>query len=563
MNPTKRSELRRVPARGSHDWETINQILDAGFLAHIGFCVDGQPFVIPTLYGRDGRKLYLHGSATSRMIRELESGVPACLTVTLVDGLVLARSAFDHSMNYRSVVAFGKARTISDQAQKVESLRVISEHLIAGRWNDVRSPSEKELKATAVLEFLIEEASSKTRTGPPIDNESDYGRAVWAGVLPLGIQSGSPIPDERLVAGITVPDYVQSYNARVNGRCGRREDSHSKSAPQERFFTWRMFIVIAALLLMGLALRGTSAHAQQTTPPSTSGLRESLNDAWWTGPMLTPSAATLPRGHFLIEPYLYDVTSAHSNGFGSLTYINYGLADKLTVGMIPIFGFNKISNGPSSSAVGVGDLTLQAQYGLTKFHDGNWIPTTSVAVQETLPTGKYDRLGDRPSDGLGSGAYTMSLALYSQTYFWLPNARILRMRFNLSEALSSSANVKDVSVYGTEAGFRGHAEPGASFLADASWEYSVTRRWVLASDLTYRHNGNTVVMGNNVLNRDGLQNSSVVRSDAGSSEAFAIAPAIEYSWSPNLGVLLGTRVIAGGHRSATSITPAVAINFVY
>ena len=217
MNPTKRSELRRVPDRGSHDWEIINQILDAGFLAHIGFCVDGQPFVIPTLYGREGRRLYLHGSAASRMLRELDSGVPACLTVTLVDGLVLARSAFDHSMNYRSVVAFGKARTISDQAQKVESLRVISEHLIAGRWDDVRRPSEKELKATAVLEFSIEEASSKARTGPPVDNESDYGRPVWAGVLPLGIQSGSPVPDERLVEGISIPDYVRRYGGRLNG----------------------------------------------------------------------------------------------------------------------------------------------------------------------------------------------------------------------------------------------------------------------------------------------------------------------------------------------------------
>ena len=265
MNSTKRSELRRIPDRGSHDWGIINQILDAGFLAHIGFCIAGQPFVIPTLYGRDGRKLYLHGSAASRMLRELESGAPACLTVTLVDGLVLARSAFDHSMNYRSVVAFGKARTISDQAHKVKSLRVISEHLIAGRWEDVRCPSEKELKATAVLEFSIEEASSKTRNGPPIDDESDYGRPVWAGVLPLGIQSGSPIPDERLVEGIGVPEYVQSYNARMNGR---RKESRSKSAAQKRFFTWRMFIAIATLLLIGPTLRGASAYAQETMPLS-------------------------------------------------------------------------------------------------------------------------------------------------------------------------------------------------------------------------------------------------------------------------------------------------------
>jgi len=217
MNLTKRTELRRVPDRGSHDWATINQILDAGFLAHVGFCLDGQPFVIPTLYGRDGERLYLHGSAASRMLRELETGVAACVTVTLVDGLVLSRSAFDHSMNYRSIVAFGTARRVVDPEHKVKSLRVISEHLIAGRWADVRRPSPKELKATTVLEFAIEEASSKVRKGPPLDDESDYGMPVWAGVLPLEMKSRPPIPDDKLVEGVTVPDYVRRYDARLAG----------------------------------------------------------------------------------------------------------------------------------------------------------------------------------------------------------------------------------------------------------------------------------------------------------------------------------------------------------
>jgi nitroimidazol reductase NimA-like FMN-containing flavoprotein (pyridoxamine 5'-phosphate oxidase superfamily) len=218
MNPTKRTKLRRLPDRGSHDRETINQILDAGFLACVGFCVDGQPFVIPTLYGRKEERLYLHGSSVSRMLRELETGIPACVTVTLVDGLVLARSAFHHSMNYRSVVAFGTARKIADAGQKVEALRVISEHLIAGRWEDVRKPSEKELKATTVLEFSIEEASSKVRSGPPLDDESDYGLPVWAGVLPLEMRSQPSIPDERLIKGVPLPEYVRRYDARVNGR---------------------------------------------------------------------------------------------------------------------------------------------------------------------------------------------------------------------------------------------------------------------------------------------------------------------------------------------------------
>jgi uncharacterized protein len=217
MNLTRRTELRRIPDRGSRDRETINQILDAGFLACVGFCVDGQPFVIPTLYGRDEEKLYLHGSSVSRMLRELETGVPACVTVTLVDGLVLARSAFDHSMNYRSVVAFGTARKIADPGQKIQALRVISEHLIAGRWQDVRGPSEKELKATMLLEFSIEEASSKVRSGPPLDDESDYALPIWAGVLPLEMKSRPPIPDDRLIKGVTVPEYVRRYDARING----------------------------------------------------------------------------------------------------------------------------------------------------------------------------------------------------------------------------------------------------------------------------------------------------------------------------------------------------------
>jgi nitroimidazol reductase NimA-like FMN-containing flavoprotein (pyridoxamine 5'-phosphate oxidase superfamily) len=221
MNLTKLTELRRIPDRGSHDWATIYQILDAGFLAHVGFCLDGQPFVIPTLYGRDGERLYLHGSAASRMLRELETGVAACVTVTLVDGLVLSRSAFDHSMNYRSIVAFGTARKVADPEQKVKSLRVISEHLIAGRWAEVRGPSEQELKATTVLEFSIDEASSKVRNGPPLDDESDYGLPIWAGVLPLEMKSRPPIPDDKLVEGITLPDYVRRYDARLAGQSER------------------------------------------------------------------------------------------------------------------------------------------------------------------------------------------------------------------------------------------------------------------------------------------------------------------------------------------------------
>jgi nitroimidazol reductase NimA-like FMN-containing flavoprotein (pyridoxamine 5'-phosphate oxidase superfamily) len=208
MNLTKRTKLGRLPNRGSHEPETVHAILDAAFLAHVGFQMDVQPFVIPTLYGREADTLYLHGSAASRMLRGLDTGIPACVCVTIVDGLVLARSAFHHSMNYRSVVAFGTARQIEGAEEKTRALRIISEHVIAGRWSDVRGPSDKELKATAVLEFSIEEASAKIRTGPPVDDEEDYSLPVWAGVLPWRMEAKTPVPDPRLAASIKLPPYV-------------------------------------------------------------------------------------------------------------------------------------------------------------------------------------------------------------------------------------------------------------------------------------------------------------------------------------------------------------------
>jgi nitroimidazol reductase NimA-like FMN-containing flavoprotein (pyridoxamine 5'-phosphate oxidase superfamily) len=204
-----RVQVCRLPERGSYDRESIYRILDAGFLAHVGFSVDGQPFVIPTLYGRAEDTLYLHGSAASRMLRELSKGVPACVTVTLTDGLVLARSAFHHSMNYRSVVAFGIAKKIEETEPKIEALRTISEHLMPGRWNDVRAPYEKELKATTVLEFSIDEASAKVRTGPPKDEEEDYRLSIWAGVMPLELKPAEPIPDSP--SEVPLPDYAKRY----------------------------------------------------------------------------------------------------------------------------------------------------------------------------------------------------------------------------------------------------------------------------------------------------------------------------------------------------------------
>jgi nitroimidazol reductase NimA-like FMN-containing flavoprotein (pyridoxamine 5'-phosphate oxidase superfamily) len=209
MQITDRTKVRRLPLRGSNAWNEICGIFDAAFLAHVGFVVNGQPFVIPTLYGRHEETLYLHGSAASRMLRELEHGIAACVTVTLVDGLVLARSAFHHSMNYRSVVAFGTARKIQEDSAKEEALRIVSEQVIAGRWNDVRLPTAKELKATSVLAFEIEEASAKVRTGPPKDDAEDYELPVWAGVIPLTMQRGSVVPDPLLKVDIAPPAYVK------------------------------------------------------------------------------------------------------------------------------------------------------------------------------------------------------------------------------------------------------------------------------------------------------------------------------------------------------------------
>jgi uncharacterized protein len=207
-SPTSRTRVNRLPKRGDYSQKTIYAILDAGFLCHAGFVVDGQPYVIPTGYGRAGDTLYLHGSAASRMLRTLAGGVDVCVTVTLLDGIVLARSAFHHSMNYRSVVMLGKASAVEADAEKAAALRVISEQIVRGRWDDVRKPTAQELKATAVLKLPIEEASAKIRTGPPLDDEEDYALNVWAGVLPLAIRAGEPVADPRLAPGAKVPKYL-------------------------------------------------------------------------------------------------------------------------------------------------------------------------------------------------------------------------------------------------------------------------------------------------------------------------------------------------------------------
>jgi hypothetical protein len=211
MQPTKRTKVKRVPARGVYDKETIYSILDDHFLCHIGFIHDNHPVVVPTLYGRHKDRLYIHGATSSRLLKTLQEGIEISLSVTHVDGLVLARSAFHHSMNYRSVVLFGTAELVTDPEEKLIGLKAVSDQVISRRWEEVRVPNRKELKATTVLSIPITEASAKVRTGPPVDNKEDYGLDVWAGEVPLKMSPQHPVSDPQLKKGISLSSSVKKY----------------------------------------------------------------------------------------------------------------------------------------------------------------------------------------------------------------------------------------------------------------------------------------------------------------------------------------------------------------
>jgi hypothetical protein len=315
---------------------------------------------------------------------------------------------------------------------------------------------------------------------------------------------------------------------------------------------------LSALAILTLSLPSGAAEAD----------RQSLDDAWWTGPIVAAGAATLPQGRALIEPYVYDVvtrgrydsdgnyrSSETVHSYGSLTYMLYGVTDSFTAGLIPTFGFNDLEDGHDSSGIGVGDLTLQAQWRLSQFREGAHVPTSSFVLQQTLPTGKYDQLGTRPSDGLGAGAYTTSLAIHSQYYLWMPNGRILRTRLNVAYAFSDSVDVADTSVYGTPQGFRGHADPGDTLSIYSAWEYSLTRNWVLALDAFYQHDSNTRIRGQ--------AHDIAFNADSGSAWRFGLAPAIEYNWTSRVGVIVGARWFAAGRNTGASITPVAAITMFY
>lgn len=326
----------------------------------------------------------------------------------------------------------------------------------------------------------------------------------------------------------------------------------------------------ACLLLTagGVAVAGDipAPSAPETVP------LQSRDDAWWTGPLLAPNASTFPAGHALLETYVFDVITHGSYDAsgkwqrldgghtpGSLTYLIYGLTDRVSVGLLPRFAYNEPAGAPNSSGPGVGDLGAQVQYGLTSFHEGSLVPATALVLAETCPTGRYDRLA-RGADGFGAGAWTTSLSWYSQDYLWLPNGRILRVRLDLTYAVSSSASVADVSVYGTAAGFRGRAQPGDSFTADAAAEYSLTRRWVLATDFVYVNNASTRLIGSNAPAAGGA---TPVNLQSGWSDYFAVAPAVEFNWSSRAGAIFGVRIFLAGRNTPASVTPAAAINLVF
>lgn len=327
--------------------------------------------------------------------------------------------------------------------------------------------------------------------------------------------------------------------------------------------------------MMGLLLlMGDRAAAEEGIEAAAA--RESLDEAWWTGPIGAASAATLPQGHVLVEPYLYDAIAVgryDSSGtfhripkeddYRSLSYTLYGLTDRLTLGLIPHLGYNQPSEGTSSTGVQLGDTTLQAQYRLTQFHEHSLIPTLSIVVGESLPTGRYDHLGDRPSDGLGSGAYTTTLALYAQDYFWMPNGRIVRTRLDLSYADSPSVGITGSSVYGTANDFRGRAQLGLSFTADSAYEYSVTRNWVLALDVIYSHNRQARLSGSIPAPIYGGVAPTAVQALFPVSVSVSLIPAIEYNWRSTRGIIVGAEVVAAGRNTTALVIPVVAVNFVF
>lgn len=325
-------------------------------------------------------------------------------------------------------------------------------------------------------------------------------------------------------------------------------------------------------VIASAVLTNASADVVLGEPLPADRAHQSPDEAWWTGPLVAASASTLPQGHLLVEPYVTDLMkigrfnangtredSPSSSAYGSFTYINYGVTDTLSTALVPRFEIVEASGAACSANIGVGDLSLQAQYGLSKYSDDRPVPTISVLITETLPTGKYDRLERREGEGLGDGAFTTELSIYTQYYSWLPTGRILRTRLNLSYAWSSAVALEGASVYGTPTGFRGGARPGRSTMFDAAGEYSVTRNWVVALDLVYQRTGVTRVEGE--MRGGGLRSAYRVVSKAAENVSFA--PGLEYNWNAKVGMIVGASVVAWGRNTEATVMPVAAINLFF
>lgn len=325
---------------------------------------------------------------------------------------------------------------------------------------------------------------------------------------------------------------------------------------------------LAALTLLAVAC-APAVNAQ----PNDADTRQSTGDALFTGPLNAANATSLPAGHWNIEPYVLDSiqyaqfdndwnssNTQNSHAYRSVTLLEYGFTDRLTIALLPSFGYNDTDGGSSSHGVQLGDMTLRMQYMIHQFQEGSWLPTVGLSYAQGFPIGKYDGLGDHPADGLGSGVLTSTFGLFTQDYFWLPNGRILRARLNFTYTMADAdASVAGVSVYGTGPGFNGQIETGNTFSTDLAFEYSLTRHWAPAIDIVYSHSDGSSTRGTQALN--GV--TTALRSRSGSSESISVAPAIEYNWNSHYGLIAGADVVVAGRNTAKTVTPQAALNIYY
>ena len=308
------------------------------------------------------------------------------------------------------------------------------------------------------------------------------------------------------------------------------------------------------LFLSTLMFSPVAAIAQATpVPVAEAAQAQAVGEAWWTGPLIASSAETLPRDHVLVEPYLFNVRAGNSDYIGSLTYLLYGATDNLTLGFIPTFGASRPDHAKPRGSVGIGDLTVSAQYRLHHSAPGAIVPSISLVAQRIVPLGRFDRLQGKPETGIGSGTATTLVGVYFQRIDRIASGRPLRTRVNLTHTFGARVALRDDSVYGTSSGFRGSAGVGAVTVFDLSIEYSLSRRLVIASDFNYRHTGSIAVLGN-------AADPTSYRADIAATSSFSFAPAIEYSWAVDRGALIGVRVTPRHNGSSTSWTPVVAFN---